>query len=131
MNTIEDRGHIYEIVDAIPAGYMIWNIGKNIIDGYLPLCRPARQQPFPGGRSIDVDALKAIKIDGAQDILAAAGKGEDTLEEMERYVKRYNNAKGGWTRTKVERYKKAIPIMKQIRGIENLKKWEDLQPTTE
>lgn len=123
MNTIVDGNHTFEIVESVPPGYMIWNIGKNMVDGYLPLCRPARRQPFPGGRDIDVDSLKAIKIDGAQDILAAIGRGQETLEDMKRYVKRYRNSKTSWVRHRIELYKKAIPIMEQIRGIENLSKW--------
>ena len=31
----------FEVVDFVPAGYEIWNIGHNMIDGYLPLCRMA------------------------------------------------------------------------------------------
>lgn len=120
MNTLTHKGHVFEIVEEVPPGYMIWNIGKNMIDGYLPLCRLSERQPFPGGRSIDADTLKAIKIDGAQDILAAVGWGEETLEEMERYVKRYRNSKTERVRFLIERYEKAIPIMRKIKGIENL-----------
>ena len=71
--TITHGGHTFELVDHIPQGYTIWNIGKNMIDGYLPLCRLAYFQPFPGARNIEVDTLKAIKCDGAQVILAAIG----------------------------------------------------------
>ena len=76
--------HTFELVDRVPLGYSIWNIGENMADGYLPLCRLAAVQPFPGGRSIEVDTLKAIKCEGAQEILAAAGWGPETLDEMER-----------------------------------------------
>lgn len=124
MNTIEHNGNIFEIVDSVPLGYMIWNIGKNMVDGYLPLCRPSREQPFPGGRNIETETLKAIKVDGAQDVLAAIGFGPETVEEMERYVKRYAKSKTDYVRSRVERLKKAIPIMKQINGIEHLKKWD-------
>jgi hypothetical protein len=27
----------FEVVNKIPAGYEIWNIGKNMVDGYIPL----------------------------------------------------------------------------------------------
>ena len=80
--------HTFELVDRVPLGYSIWNIGENMADGYLPLCRLAAVQPFPGGRSIEVDTLKAIKCEGAQEILAAAGWGPETLDEMERYIKK-------------------------------------------
>lgn len=113
----------YEIVEEISLGYMIWNIGKNAPEGYLPLCRPAQYQPYPGSRNIDPDSLKAIKIDGAETILAAIGRGQETLPEMEQYVKRCRNSKTDWVQRRVALYRKAIPIMRKIKGIENLRKW--------
>ena len=80
--------HTFELVDHVPLGYSIWNIGKNMADGYLPLCRLAAVQPFPGWRNIEVDTLKAIKCEGAQVILEAAGWGPETPEQIERYIKK-------------------------------------------
>lgn len=113
----------YEIVESIPVGYIIWNIGRNAPKGYLPLCRPARRQRFDGGRDIDPGTLKAIEVDGAEIVLAAIGHGQDTLPEMERYVKRYCNSKTDWVQHNIALYRKAIPIMRQIKGIEHLLKW--------
>lgn len=115
--------HTYEIVEAIPLGYAIWNIGHCAPEGYLPLCRPAQNQPFPGGRRIEVETLKAIKMEGAEIVLAALGHGQDTLPEMEQYVKRYRNSKTSWVQHRVELYRKAIPIMRKIKGVENILKW--------
>ena len=82
-----------------------------MIDGYLPLCKV-----IPGTYDIEVDTLKAIKIDGAQTILAAIGGGQNTVEKMYHYIKRYKKAKPGtWSHSQVERMRKAIPIMKQIK----------------
>ena len=67
--------HTFQVVDFVPFGYEIWNIGKNMPKDYLPLCRLSAYQPFPGGRNIEVDTLKAIKIKGAQLILDAIGYG--------------------------------------------------------
>ena len=33
--TITDGKDTFELVDYVPLGYRIWNIGKNMIDGYL------------------------------------------------------------------------------------------------
>ena len=52
---IQSCGHTFEVVEEVPLGYEIWNIGKNMIDGYLPLCRLSSQQAFPGGRSIEAE----------------------------------------------------------------------------
>jgi len=103
--------HEFELVDHVPHGYIVWNIGKNMIDGYLPLCRLAARQPFPGGRNIETDTLKAIKTEHAQTILASMGIGPKTVEEMERYIEKHPNKWG------VDRMKKALPYMRQIKGL--------------
>lgn len=110
--TITHHGDTFELVDRVPRGYFVWNIGKNMIDGYLPLCRLAFFQPFPGGRNIEVETLKAIKCEGAQTILAAIGWGPETPKEMERYIEKHER-KGTHT-MEVECMKKALPLMRQI-----------------
>lgn len=64
--------HTFELVDRVPLGYSIWNIGENMADGTFRCVDWRRCSHFPGGRSIEVDTLKAIKCEGAQEILAAA-----------------------------------------------------------
>ena len=126
MNTITYENNTYEIVDEFPVGYLIWNIGKHAPEGYLPLCRPSQEQPFPGGRQIDANSLKAMKVDGAQIILSAAHAG-DTLAELEEQVRRYGNcdprsSQGYWA----EKARQALPYLRKIKGVERLKCWEDL-----
>lgn len=111
MKTITHNDRTFELVDQIPYGYEVWNIGKNMIDGYLPLCRLSPHQPFPGGRSIETDTLKAIKVDSAQIILAAMSIGPKTVKEMERYIEKHPNEWG------VDRMKKALPYMREIKGL--------------
>lgn len=126
MNTITHtalgKTHTYEIVSKMPCGFEIWNIGNNAPEGYLPLCRLRGCQKFEGGREIDADALKAIKADGAAEILAAVGFGPKTVKEMSRYIKRYSNSKSTYVKNRIERCKKAIYYMQKIKGIENLEK---------
>ncbi len=108
--------HTFQLVDFVPFGYEIWNIGKNMPKDYLPLCRLSAYQPFPGGRNIEVDTLKAIKIKGAQLILDAIGYGAKTIEDMERYIASHRNAKPGTcAHMEVQLYKKALPVMRQIK----------------
>ena len=45
--------HKFEIVDRVPLGYHVWNIGENMPDGYLPLCRLCASRPFEGATAID------------------------------------------------------------------------------
>lgn len=57
--------HTFRIVDSVPPGYEVWNIGsRHMPEGYLPLCRRSAVQPFPGGEAINVETLLAIKTDG-------------------------------------------------------------------
>lgn len=114
--TIKSGNDVFTVVDFVPLGYKIWNIGKNMIDGYLPLCRPNPCQPFDGACCIERDTLKAIKTDGAQTILAAIGGGQDTIKKMENYIRRYADAKPGtYAHRQVERIKKALPYMYELK----------------
>ena len=106
--------HTFEIVDFVPLGYEVWNIGsQNMPYGYLPLCRLKMVQPFDGGRDIETGTLKAIKIEGAHTILDAVGYGPCTLEAMEKFVAKYENKESYQWR--IAKMKKALPIMKQIK----------------
>lgn len=118
MATITMGRYTFELVNFFPYGYEIWNIGKNMIDGYLPFCRLSSHQPFPGGRTIETDTLKAMKIEGAQTILEAIGYGTNTVKGMEQYLTSHKNAKPGtFAYEQVKRIRKALPIMKQIKGL--------------
>lgn len=124
--TIIHNGDVFEIVEEFPLGYEIWNIGENMLDGYLPLCRLSSKQPFDGGRCIETDTLKAIRCDGAQIILDAVHGGTDTLESMERYVKRHQRAKpGSYAYEKVQKIQKALPFMYQIKWPSPIKTRKD------
>lgn len=57
---ITDGKHAFEVVTKIPSGHVIWNIGDNMIDGYLPICTVYDEY------CVNVDSLKAIKIDDAK-----------------------------------------------------------------
>ena len=112
-NTITNGDDVFELVEEFPLGYHIWNIGKNMQDGYLPLCRLRPTQPFPGGQGIEPDTLKAIKCEGAQTILAAIGFGPETPEEMEEYIAKH--AKDPAYSRNVQRMKKALPLMRELK----------------
>lgn len=109
--------YTFRLVDRVLPGYMIWNIGRqHMPEGYLPLCRLAFFQPFPGGRNIEVDTLMAIKTDGTHTILDAIGYGPNTPEEMETYIKEHKAAKpGSCAYAEVQRMKKALPFMRKIK----------------
>jgi hypothetical protein len=113
MKTITSGKDTFEVVEEVPYGYQIWNIGKNMIDGYLPFCRLSSSRPFAGGMSIEADTLKAIKVDGAQTILAAVGYGPCTIKEMEDHISKYSKRKPH----ECNKMKAALPYMRQIKGM--------------
>ena len=107
---------IFELVDEVPPGHMVWNIGRHMAPGYLPLCRLLFLQPFEGARRIDPDSLKAIRIDGAEHILKATGwAGDCTVSQMEQYVKDHRDDEDECARYQAELFEKAIPVMKRIK----------------
>ena len=118
MKTIEHvtnfgRTDIFEVVESVPRGYQIWNIGKNMIDGYLPLCKLNAVQPFEGAQCIDENALKAIKTEHAQIILAACGRGPCTVAQMEQFIEKH----GKVNPETCEKMRAALPFMREIEGL--------------
>lgn len=57
----ENNIHVFEIVEKIPAGFFIWNIGENMgTHEYIPLCEdlhPENKDDY----SINPETLKAVK----------------------------------------------------------------------
>jgi len=107
MEIINYKNNTFEIVDFVPSGYKIWGIGKNMLDGYLPLV----QLGGYNGCEVNIKTMKAVKIDGAQTILAAIGYGQETIKEMETYIKRYKNYKTASVKRHVKRLSEALKVM--------------------
>lgn len=110
--TIVSSDHTFTVVDEVPLGYEIWNIGKHMVDGYLPFCRV-----LPGeDRRVEIDTLKAIKCEGAQTILAAIGAGHKTIAEMEAFIEENRDKHPlTWEYAQVQKMYKALPFMRQLR----------------
>ena len=116
MQKIKSDRHEFELVDFIPYGYKIWNIGDNMVPGYLPLVQTGGYD----GCQVIISSMKAVKVDGAQTILAAIGFGDNTVPQMEKYIEKFATSKDPVKMMQIQRYKKALPIMKNIKGIEKL-----------
>lgn len=89
------NNHSFEVVDTIPSGYQVWNIGNNMTEGYLPLCQ------LEGGTcSVITTTLKAIKIDDPE-LLAllrmGASYGVHDLESCKRKLS-LKDPKQTWVR---------------------------------
>lgn len=80
---------IYKIVEKIPFGFYVWNIGENMgSDEYIPLC----QDLYPGIKdnySINPGTLRAIKLpkEEVKLLREAAGWGVVNLKEAEKALK--------------------------------------------
>ena len=113
-NMLKVGDHNFEITDRVESGYEIWNIGRNMPDGYLPLCRMKKDQPFEGGREIEADTLKCIPAPEAQTILSAIGYGPNTPSEMRKYIAKYTKSRKGWAKHALVKFERALPIMERL-----------------
>ena len=100
--------HNFEVVESIPSGYEIWNIGDNMVDGYIPLAEVE-------GYKINPDTLKAIKLEDEEVAILrdCAHYGVNNLETARKALAR-KNPKGWITRKKKELAKKSINIFEKI-----------------
>lgn len=108
------NGLTFQLVDHIFRPYFIWNIGKNMPDGYLPLCRLKQVQPWEHAMEIETDSLLALRTDGAQTILAAIGAGPTTPEEMRRYIFLHRHSENAYEREMADKMQQALPYMDDL-----------------
>lgn len=79
---LHDGKHTFEVVEAIPQGFRVWNIGNNMMDGFLPLC-----QLVDGTYNIIPETLKALKVDDPELLKLlreGAGKGIADLKSCKK-----------------------------------------------
>ena len=107
-----------KVVDEVPGGYKIWNIGPYTLKGYIPLCRIKSRRRMDGLMEIEVGTLLAVKTEGAYIIMNAIGGGCHTVALMEKFLlDNPDPVKGSWEAKKVYWLKRALPYMKQIKGL--------------
>lgn len=116
-NTIINRSfneNVFQIVDRIPAGFFIWNIGANMKSTeWIPLCEnlhPEDKEDY----SINPDTLKAIKLpeNEVQLLRDAAQFGINSLATAEKALK--SHRRGSMSDRKRDRAKKVIDIFCRI-----------------
>lgn len=84
-----ERKDVFEIVEKIPAGFFVWNIGDNMgLDEYIPICKGLH----PGDKDnfeIDTASLKAIKlpINEVKALRQAASWGVNSKSTAEKALK--------------------------------------------
>lgn len=85
------RTDTFAVVDSFPdSRYVIWNIGDNMLDGYLPLCRLSPDRPDPDILEVDTNSLVAIDMSDKPETLYrlrhAAGVGINSLESAQKHI---------------------------------------------
>lgn len=110
----ENNIHVFEIVEKIPAGFFIWNIGENMgTHEYIPLCEdlyPENKDDY----SINPETLKAVKVfpDEWEKLNKAASVGVGNLKAAEKALK--NKRRGYWSDRKRAAAELAISIFCRI-----------------
>ena len=58
MAILKSGRHTFETVNELPAGYIVWNIGRHNFqfEGYIPLCQNTE------GYNVNTETLKALKV---------------------------------------------------------------------
>lgn len=108
------KSRSYEVVEKIPSGFFVWNIGENMGDDeYIPICEdlhPEDKENF----EIDTTSLKAIKlpIDEVKALREAAHIGIVSKKTAEKALK--SKRRGYWSDRKRAEAEKTIDIFKRI-----------------
>lgn len=88
-STLCERTDVFEIVDKIPTGFFVWNIGENMgTHEYIPACEdlhPEDKNSF----EINAATLKAVKVapDEWEKLNKAAAWGVGNLAQAEKALK--------------------------------------------
>lgn len=80
---------IYKIVEKIPFGFYVWNIGENTgSDEYIPVCEDLHPED-KGNYEINTATLKAVKVtpDEWKKLDKAASWGVGNLKQAEKALK--------------------------------------------
>lgn len=108
-NTITTDRHTFEIVEEVPAGYIIWNIPSKGLEEYLPLMKSKTSTMH----KVDTTTLKAIKVTkGIDEIKNAASWGMRNTDQARKVI---ND-----THERQDRLKSAcaaLPYMTQVKGL--------------
>ena len=113
-STLCEKTDIFEIVEKIPVGFFVWNIGDNMgLDEYIPICRdlhPEDKENF----EIDTTSLKAIKlpIDEVKVLREAAACGVNSKKTAEKALR--SKRKGYWSDRKRKAANATIEIFNKI-----------------
>lgn len=81
--------HVYKMVEKIPFGFYVWNIGENMgTYEYIPVCEDLHPED-KGNYEINTATLKAVKVtpDEWKKLDKAASWGVGNLKQAEKALK--------------------------------------------
>ena len=108
------KSRSYEVVEKIPSGFFVWNIGENMGDDeYIPIC----EDLHPGDKDnyeINPNTVKAIKlsVEEVKALRKAASVGINSKKTAEKALK--SKRRGYWSDRKRAEAEKTIDIFKRI-----------------
>lgn len=109
-----ERKDVFEIVEKIPAGFFVWNIGDNMgLDEYIPICEDLHPED-KDNYEINASTLKAIKLsrEEVETLREAAHIGIVSKKTAEKALK--SKRRGYWSDRKRAEAEKTIDIFKRI-----------------
>ena len=104
----------YEVVQKIPVGFFVWNIGENMgHDEYIPICEDLHPED-KDNYNININTVKAIKLSAEEvkTLRKAAHCGIVSKKTAEKALK--SKRRGYWSDRKREEAEKTIDIFKRI-----------------
>lgn len=106
--------HKFRIVNKIPKGFYVWNIGENMgSDEWIPLAedlKPEDKEDY----SVNTETLKAIRLsrEEVQALRESASIGVKNLKTAEKALK--NKRRGYWSDMKRKAAETTIDIFRKI-----------------
>ena len=88
-SNLSERTDVFEIVEKIPQGFFVWNIGENMgTHEYIPVCQDLHPEDKTNFE-INIATLKAVKVtpDEWKKINKAAAWGIGNLAQAEKALK--------------------------------------------
>lgn len=108
------KSRSYEVVEKIPSGFFVWNIGENMgTDEYIPVCEDLHPED-KDNYEINPYTLKAIRlsVEEVKALRKAASVGINSKRTAERALK--SKRRGYWSDRKRAEAEKTIEILKRI-----------------
>ena len=108
------KSRSYEVVEKIPSGFFVWNIGANMgTDEYIPICEDLHPED-KDNYEINTSTLKAIRLslEDVEALREAAHVGIVSKKTAEKALK--SKRKGYWSDRKRAEAEKTIDIFKRI-----------------